>query len=1463
MARASTYLWELLRRFGAHDGGGQAERAMPELRAVLDGVSATVLIEQALVGAATFSKDERALAGEALWTQGGPLAAAVREGAVEIVSSACAADALAAACGLAATGMRATVFVDGSDVGALAEQLPRAVAEQLPLVVHLTAANPGLAGQAGHEAYHALADSGAVLFFATSVQEATDLTLIARAVAERAMLPVVVAMDVAETALSPQQVSLPSAQLIQAYLGTAADYVSTSTAAQKLLWGEKRRRLVPAVDLDRPLMRGAHLDGNTAAQVAAGADIFFAQHVPQIVDAACEELGKLTGRTHTSLATFATRGAELLLVAQGSTVQLATAVADWLSREKPKMRVGVVGVRCLRPTPDAGWAQAFEGAPRILVLERLSSPLSQRGPLTREISAALLTCGGNKRAQLRTAILGLGGAPISAADVAQACRQFSELADAPTYLGVRLTKGSATHPKRTVLADNLKRTYGDAAGRTLRARSPIDVRPAGAISLALHHAGGTTGEVLGALATALWQLVGGTVSGHKALAWQPDGERRDVLTWAKEGLAVAGWEAPCALQLISSEITANGHFSGKSTPTVLEIPHTQDLPELPAGTTVYTTAPVAGESAAQRKERLTGAVLAAFCDVAEVARPSPRKLMSAARERLSGLNDAEAELCATAFVQGFDGLVRAATTAGSQHKTPAAASQDEVPLALRHLLPANTQVSEQLDSLGRFWAHTGVLYERGETDALGLEPYLATGAMPPLSASFRSPKRSTLPRFVPEACTGCGACWAACPHSALAAAALSPKGILELGIKLAKARGATAEPLRMLLGKLANRIGKVAATTTPTSFGELLKPAFDDVVSRAGLAAEREADVRAACAALEAEVGKLPIARTPAFFDAPEGEAPGRGELLTVAVSPQACVGCGLCVAGCEASALLPDADATEARVSWQLFEELPDTRGETIARVEERADVDKVGATLLAQSCAFAMVGGDGAEAGSGPRLALRRYLGLAEAELQKRRQEQLAEVQKLEAKVQESIRAQLASALPAADLDGLARALTNEDAGTVSLADLAGRAGTKEEVDASRLAPLVDAARDLRQLAEALARGPFGLGRARLSLLLADTAVARGLTVFPYNPFSVPVLTSDGQKALAIARGILRGQQARYVRDVALLRRARLLLDNPLEAALKSDELEQLSWQELTFAERRLCPPLLLVASSELVGQRALVELLEPGLPVRLLLCADGPGELLSLSLASLGLGLAAPQLLVAQSSLAHTEHFFTSVKRALTYDGPSLVQVGAPSPWRSGLPADRTIALTRLQVRSRAWPLYLLDPEVEGVFGARLDVAANPELDAATYAEALAAWLLAEPRCRKQLAPLQDGTAALSLESLVGGEATDPERAVYVADADGRRLQLAAPLAAQVRQLLRSWRILQELAGVETPFTQSVREEAAQALTKEHNAALAALKAEYEQRLASAHADATRAAVTQLSARLVQLSSGRPVS
>ena len=277
------------------------------------------------------------------------------------------------ATGMALAGLRATAFLSGEELISSHEAL-RGCAERLaPLVLHVSC------GESGHGAYHAVAGSGAFQVLASSGQEALDLSLVARWVAERALVPGLVCTDLDAV----ESLRLPDEELIRSYLGRPEQPIASAGEAQRLLFGRERPRSMAWFDPDRPVATGGVRGAEETARARFGNRVFFWEAVAELAAQGMEELARLTGRPLSFVQQHRLEDAELVLVAQGALVQSARAAADHL-RQTRDLKVGVLGITWLRPFPAREVSAALEGRRSVAVLEALGdSPVDRAAAVPR------------------------------------------------------------------------------------------------------------------------------------------------------------------------------------------------------------------------------------------------------------------------------------------------------------------------------------------------------------------------------------------------------------------------------------------------------------------------------------------------------------------------------------------------------------------------------------------------------------------------------------------------------------------------------------------------------------------------------------------------------------------------------------------------------------------------------------------------------------------------------------------------------------------------------------------------------------------------------------------------------------------------------------------------------------------------------------------------------------------------
>ena len=147
--------------------------------------------------------------------------------------------------------------------------------------------------------------------------------------------------------------------------------------------------------------------------------------------------------------------------------------------------------------------------------------------------------------------------------------------------------------------------------------------------------------------------------------------------------------------------------------------------------------------------------------------------------------------------------------------------------------------------------------------------------------------------------------------------------------------------------------------------------------------------------------------------------------------------------------------------------------------------------------------------------------------------------------------------------------------------------------------------------------------------------------------------------------------------------------------------------------------------------------------------------------------------PNVYVAQTTAAHTNHFYKTIMAANEFPGPAIINTFTTCQPEHGVADDMAGHQAKLAVNSRAFPLFVHDPRIEGKLSDRLSLASNPAIKDDWYKNPKTGELIdfvyfarTEGRFSKQFD--KDGK---------------PSEALLAANED--RLQ--------------NWRLLQELAGI----------------------------------------------------------------
>ena len=1284
--------------------------------------------------------------------------------------------AAAVTAGMSMSGLRATNFSSGQGIAYMHESLYAAVGKRLTYVLNVAAramTKQGLNVHAGHDDYHAVDDTGFFQLFAKDVQECADLNLISHRIAELSLNPGICAQDGFLTSHVIESLRLPERELIKTYLGDPADRIPSPTPAQRLVFGDTRRRIPEMFDLDYPAMLGVVQNQESYAQGVAAQRPFYFDHIVTLADRAFEEYAALTGRRYARIGGYRLEDAEYVIVGQGSVVSNAEAVCDYL-RDTRGLAVGVLNLTMFRPFPADLLSHALAGKKGVVVMERTDQPLAVDPPLLREIRSAMSQAMENGRvaggplpypgvAAIRadrvpdffSACFGLGSRDLQPGDIVAGVdnmlptgarkRQF--------YLGIDFVRPNTRLPKLQIWQERMLESYPDLGELSLPSAGDINLLPEGSTAVRIHSVGGWGAITMGKnLAMTAFELFGMQIKANPKYG----SEKKGQPTTFYAVLAHAPVRLNCELKHVDVVLSPD--------PNVFR--HSDPLAGLAEGGVFVIQSDLSPESfwltlpAQARATILERQIKVFVLDAFAIAREEASDVEL--RYRMQGAAFLGAFFRASPLLKReevtekrlFEGIgtqlkkkfghrgaavvednVRVIRRGFDEVRTvdPVVSDTIAAPGSVPHI-PRMLDVADAepgIGNPGRFWEQVCSTCTTG-LDGIA-DPFAAISAIPAATGAVRdmSGVRMEIPVFVAENCTGCAQCWTQCPDAAIPGLVNSPEDVLSAAIS-ASANGSRLERLRPVVKPWGQATQRLLAREPALSVPEAFAKGYAAVADKMGWDAERRSATDVEAGVVQARLAEFPMARTRPFFDAVEGKAKGTGGLLSVTVNPEACKGCNLCVDVCPDGALVTarqdDASLALLRRNWEVWQQLPDTddRFVNVSDVDEGVGV--LSSLLLKKATYRSMVGGDGACMGCGEKTAVHLIVSAIFASMQPRVARHLVHLEELITALDTSARELLASG---ADLEAAAKG------GGSAFVPV-------EAAKRERLALLTQAITELRDLKWRYEAGPSGAGRAPMGMANSTGCSSVWGSTYPYNPYPFPWVNHLFQDSPSIAIGLFEAHMRKMADNVELVRRAELLRDDSYDAAKHDPALSSLTWADFSDDEFALCPPILAMGGDGAmldIGFQNLSRLLASGKPIRVVVldtqvysntggqaCTSGfTGQVADMSgfgKAQHGktevrkelalLAIAHRGVYVHQTSQAAASHLIGGVLRGLHKRRPVLINVYTPCPVEHGLADDWSQHAARLALESRAFPFLTFDPDAGPTYADQLSLEGNPSVE-----------------------------------------------------------------------------------------------------------------------------------------------------
>ena len=1167
--------------------------------------------------------------------------------------------AAAVTAGMAMSGLRASNFSSGQGIAYMHESLYAAVGKRLTYILNIgcrAITKHSLNVHAGHDDYHCIDDTGMFQVMGKSAQAVCDLNIIAHKIAELSLNPGAVGQDGFLTTHLIESLMVPERELIAEYLGSPDDIIDTPTHAQRMLFGEKRRRIPELWDVDNPVMSGTVQNQDSYMQGVAAQRPFFFDHIQEIADKCFDEFRALTGRAYSRVNTCRIEDADYLIIGQGSVVSSAEVVADYL-RENRGIKAGVLDMIMYRPFPADLVSKYVKGRKGVVVLERTDQPLSVDLPLIREIRAAIGKSLENGMAgkgeqpypglasykasdvpPLFSACFGLGSRDLQAEGIIGAVENMLPGGKKKKffYLGIDFIRDNPFTPKQAAHQESILKGYPNVKELAVHGSENPNLMPKGAITVRFHSIGGwgamTTGKNLG---VTLFDLLNCHIKANPKYGSEKKGQPTTYyLSAAPEPIRMN-----CEYYYVDVVLSPDPNVFEHSNPLaglkkggVFIIQSDLGDPKVVWGRiparfqklivdneyeVFYLDAfKIAREEASDPElqfrmqgNAFQGAFFAAS-SVKQDASLSEEGLFKAIEAQLQHKFGAKGARIVEDNVRvvrrGYDEVREIKDKVVGAGPTEAALKEAEAPVTLR-MQPAS---AEPNTDIFRFWEQVGNFYLTGKGNDNLADPFATLSCMPAVTGVFRDMTqiRFEHPQWDAERCTGCGACYTICPDSALPGLVTTLPDMFETAFGRLEDEGHNMKQLRKAVPKIEEKFrALIAAAKENERYFDHLVKAFDEA-----LPAEEKAKLEQEFELVKAELSAYNFAITRPYFKVKEKRNPGSGALLSITVNPYTCKGCMECVRVCPAFALRPITQTPETieamRKAWEFWLKLPTTKPEYMMFDDLNKGIGALETLLLDKRNYQNMMGGDGACVGCGEKTALHLFTATVEALMGPRVAKQVARVSGLIAKLEHMVRTRLIESMDTSDAPALQQAMESLEGKELTLETLTEALASRNlgnPLDTDWMKRVGKTLAKLRYLKWAYTSGVTGKGRSNMGMINSTGCTSVWGSTYPYNPYPFPWTNHLFQDSASVAVGVFEGHMVKMAEGFKAIRMAELELEGKYDPKTHDNFFTYFNWRDFSDEEFLLCPPVVAVGGDGAmfdIGFQNVSRALMLGKPVRI---------------------------------------------------------------------------------------------------------------------------------------------------------------------------------------------------------------------------------------------------------------------
>ncbi len=885
----------------------------------------------------------------------------------------------------------------------------------------------------GHDDIYGALDTGWIMLFGKDAQQTADQSLILRRVTELSLTPGMNIQDGFLTSHLERTFYKHESELIREYLGAPDDIIETPTEAQRTLFGPTRRRVPAMIDLANPLLLGPVQNQEHYMQGVVARRNNFVEPILEMLEAAYKDFAALTGRSYGLLSEYKTDDAETVFVSLGSAAENIEAAVDYL-RETRGAKVGSIHVNVIRPFPEAAIVKALKGRKNVIILERTDEAMAGDNPLGRDIRTALSKAHVAGMPRIVNGSYGLGSRDFRPEHILGAY----EYAQGE----IARTDGKTFADDASFVVLGIDHPYAVIAKET------PSLLPEGAVAVRFHSIGGwgaiTTGKNLGAIIGDLNDLL--YERDHEVDEFGSPKEIIHVSANPKYGSEKKG--APTSYFMVAAKDRIRVNCDLRHVNVVLccdpkAFTHCNPLDGMAEGGSLVWESEETGEQAWERlpiwarqqiiEKKIRVFTLPGFKIAREATDRGDLQLRMQGNAFLGAFfavsplldefritQEKYREVVHKQYVKKFGKLGEAVVQSNMEVMTKGFELVAEIKIgemtapdrsSLRgaallpvlvgaeeggscstggcrsHALPTGQAERAPINTLAtfdsEFRSHYGYDQPATPLAALGMIA-AATGD----TASKYVARRET-PLYIPENCTQCMECIAACPDTALPNTSQELSTVLRTAISRYVTsfddRAKMLSVIPQIDMKARAQMTEAVAKKLDTPLPQILVRVVGEVADEVGGFSDK---ARTEFAAI---IAKVPLAysKVNAIFSSPERKAAGSGGVFSIFVS-DLCKGCAACVTACgdhEALKMVQETEEVNAEheTGTAFLNLLPDTSQKFLGLFNAANPADSKTATLrnllMVRSNYDALVSGDGACAGCGEKSVLRAIAAVTEA--------------------------------------------------------------------------------------------------------------------------------------------------------------------------------------------------------------------------------------------------------------------------------------------------------------------------------------------------------------------------------------------------------------------------------------------------------------------------------------------------